>query len=182
MQDKKICKRRRGIEARSQKKIARGRAIVPILPFPLIRVHRRSSAVKALSGLNFVERKTFEQEAAEIAERAWGRTVNGDISSDYDSVISLRLPVAPLLKLATAGMIQPMSAADLEKRLALVERELARLKNTGLRARPSHPIEARERMHGTFEGDDAFREARRLGRQWRKGQGPRPVKKKAQPR
>jgi hypothetical protein len=88
----------------------------------------------------------------------------------------------PLLKLATAGMMQPMSVADLEKRLALVERELARLKSTGLGTRPSHPIEALERIHGTFEDDDAFREARRLGRQWRKGQGPRPVKKKVKPR
>jgi hypothetical protein len=69
-----------------------------------------------------------------------------------------------------------MSATDIEKRVAAVERELARLKASSSVARPTHPIQSLERIHGTFENDEAFQEAARLGRRWRKGQRT-PVRK-----
>ena len=60
-----------------------------------------------------------------------------------------------------------MSTSELEQRLIAVERDVARLKSQ----RPtSHPVATLERIHGTFEDDAAFREAARLGRNWRKSQ------------
>jgi hypothetical protein len=68
-----------------------------------------------------------------------------------------------------------MSATEIERRLVAVEQEIARLKaNRGALA---HPIQALEQIHGTFEDDEAFREAMRLGRKWRESQ--RPIVRKA---
>ena len=72
-----------------------------------------------------------------------------------------------------------MSRADIEKRVSAVERELALLKARHDTVQPSHPIQSLERIHGTFEDDEAFREAARLGRKWRKGQRPAVRKTKA---
>ena len=61
-----------------------------------------------------------------------------------------------------------MTTSDIAKRLSAIERDLARLKNQHiLPAERSHPVHALERIHGSFENDDAFREAMRLGRKWR---------------
>lgn len=66
-----------------------------------------------------------------------------------------------------------MTTTELEKRLTAVERELARLKN-GKGHKPSHPVEALEQIHGVFENDEAFQEASRLGRRWRRAQRSHP--------
>jgi hypothetical protein len=81
-----------------------------------------------------------------------------------------------------AGIIGGMSATDIEKRLLAIEQELARLKNGGVDAMTSHPIKALEKIHGVFEADDAFQEATRLGRRWRKAQQFAAAKRKAKPR
>lgn len=72
-----------------------------------------------------------------------------------------------------------MSKVEIEKRLSALERELARLKGQGIPAAKSHPIHTLEKIHGTFENDEAFREASRLGREWREAQRPRARKAKA---
>lgn len=65
-----------------------------------------------------------------------------------------------------------MSAAELEKRLAAIEHELANLKSERASTVKTHPIHTVEKIHGTFENDEAFKEAMRLGRKWRKSQRP----------
>ena len=60
-----------------------------------------------------------------------------------------------------------MTLTDIAKRLSAVERELAGLKAGGAKAGKSLPVRALERIHSTFENDDAFQEAVRLGRRWR---------------
>ena len=61
-----------------------------------------------------------------------------------------------------------MTTSDIAKRLSAIERDLARLKNQGVQPTgSSHPVNALERIHGTFENDEAFQEAMRLGRKWR---------------
>ena len=65
-----------------------------------------------------------------------------------------------------------MTTNEIAKRLSAIERELARLKIHGTNAGKSHPIRMLERIHGTFENDDAFQEAMRLGRKWRKSDRP----------
>jgi hypothetical protein len=70
-----------------------------------------------------------------------------------------------------------MSIIEIEKRLIAVENELARLKAERSAVGQGHPIHALDRIHGTFENDDAFKEAMRLGRKWRTSQGPRGVRK-----
>ena len=69
-----------------------------------------------------------------------------------------------------------MSTRKLEKRLTAVESEVARLKSARA-AKPGRPIDALEQLHGTFENDQAFQEAMRLGRKWREAQRPSRVKK-----
>jgi hypothetical protein len=60
--------------------------------------------------------------------------------------------------------------SELEKRLAVVEREVAALKAERGDVK-RHPVKMLESVHGTFEDDKASREARCLGRRWRKSQG-----------
>ena len=63
-----------------------------------------------------------------------------------------------------------MTLADLEQRVARIERELARLHTSAPeRTKKRHPLATLEKIHGTFEDDAAYREAQRLGRKWRKG-------------
>ncbi|HVS73336.1 MAG TPA: hypothetical protein VHQ47_18920 [Phycisphaerae bacterium] len=64
-----------------------------------------------------------------------------------------------------------MTLADLAERLARVEAELARLRTGGIsQAKKRRPVDALEAIHGTFADDDAYREAARLGKRWRKSQ------------
>ena len=72
-----------------------------------------------------------------------------------------------------------MTTAQVESRLAALEKEVARLKAerqmTGTRA--LHPVEVLRRTHATFADDEAFREAMRLGRKWRGSLDARPRRK-----
>jgi hypothetical protein len=65
-----------------------------------------------------------------------------------------------------------MSSAEIEKRFAAIEQEIARLKSDRARNLKTHPIHTLEKIHGTFENDEAFKEAARLGRKWRESQRP----------
>lgn len=65
-----------------------------------------------------------------------------------------------------------MRTAEIEKRLAAVEQEVAHLKAQRLPSAPAHPVHALEKIHGIFEDDAAFQEAARLGRKWRDSQRP----------
>jgi hypothetical protein len=69
-----------------------------------------------------------------------------------------------------------MNAMELEKRLTAVEQEVARLKSQRAPSR-QHPVEALERIHGTFENDEAAAQAMALGRKWRRAQRPKAQKK-----
>ena len=72
-----------------------------------------------------------------------------------------------------------MTTTDIEKRLTAIERELAGLRTERARPEKRHPIQSLEAIHGTFEDDEAFREAMRLGRRWREGTKPkRPAPRK----
>ena len=62
-----------------------------------------------------------------------------------------------------------MTTTELDKRVTTIERELASLK-AGRTAGKVHPIHAIERIHGTFENDQAFQEAMQFGRMWRKSE------------
>ena len=65
-----------------------------------------------------------------------------------------------------------MTLTTIEKRLAVIERELEKLKSsrgTSL-GKKAHPVETLDAIHGTFENDNAFQEAMRIGRKWRKAQ------------
>ena len=65
-----------------------------------------------------------------------------------------------------------MTATQLEKRLKTIEQEIARLKASRIAPNgKAHPVRALEAIHGAFENDEAFREAARLGRQWRRSSG-----------
>jgi hypothetical protein len=64
----------------------------------------------------------------------------------------------------------PMSTREFEKRLIAMEREIASLKAHGGGAAEAHPIHALEKIHGTFENDEAFQEAAGFCRKWRASQ------------
>lgn len=72
-----------------------------------------------------------------------------------------------------------MSTREIEKRLAIIEQEIAHLKAERRPPAQAHPIHALEKIHGTFENDEAFKEATRLGRKWRESQRPNARKSKA---
>jgi hypothetical protein len=72
-----------------------------------------------------------------------------------------------------------MSTHKIERRLTAIEREIARLKDERRPTTKAHPIHSLEKIHGTFENDEAFREATRLGRDWRQSQRPYSRKSKA---
>ena len=64
-----------------------------------------------------------------------------------------------------------MATTSLEQRVAVLEVEVARLKQerTGATALPKPWW---EEIRGTFKNDPAYEEAMRLGRQWREAQRP----------
>jgi hypothetical protein len=71
-----------------------------------------------------------------------------------------------------------MTTREIAKRLSAVELEVAQLKANGLLSSAQHPVHALEKIHGTFENDDAFKEAMRLGRKWRNSGAKSKVKRK----
>jgi hypothetical protein len=76
-----------------------------------------------------------------------------------------------------------MTLSELESRLAVLEAKVQQLQATVPQAADQKPAVARdrwwERIHGTFENDDAFKEAMRLGREWRTGKKRKPATRKA---
>ena len=72
-----------------------------------------------------------------------------------------------------------MSTTEIEKRLASLEHEVATLKATRHQLPKLRPIDVLESIHGTFEDDEAFRQAARFGRTWRNSQRPSARKSKA---
>jgi hypothetical protein len=70
-----------------------------------------------------------------------------------------------------------MTTASIEKRLTAIEQDLAQLKAERNPAKV-HPVIALERIHATFENDESFQEAARLGRKWRESQRPKTRKTK----
>ena len=72
-----------------------------------------------------------------------------------------------------------MTATEIENRLIAIEQELAHLKSERTLAAKPHPIQALEKIHGSFENDAAFKEATRLGRKWRQSQRPKARSPKA---
>jgi len=72
-----------------------------------------------------------------------------------------------------------MSTREIEKRLIAVEQEIVDLKTNRRQGGLTHPVQALERIHGTFENDKAFREATALGRKWRESQRPSTRKSRA---
>ena len=67
-----------------------------------------------------------------------------------------------------------MTTAQVEKRLTALELEVARLKAGRKVGAPPHPADTLRMTHGTFENDEAFQEAMRLGRKWRKSLDAKP--------
>ncbi len=68
-----------------------------------------------------------------------------------------------------------MTTTEIERRLTVLEQEIATLKAD--RAAPvlkKHPAEVLEATHGTFQKDEAFQEATRLGRKWRNSVDAKP--------
>ena len=62
-----------------------------------------------------------------------------------------------------------MTAINFEERLTMLERELAKLKAQSAPKAPvnQHPVQTLEATHGTFQDDEALKEATRVGRKWR---------------
>jgi len=63
-----------------------------------------------------------------------------------------------------------MTMTELERRLATVERQLAKL--TAAKKEGENVNAWLDDIQGTFKDDAMYREAARLGRAWRKGQVP----------
>jgi hypothetical protein len=75
-----------------------------------------------------------------------------------------------------------MTLTELELRLVTLERELARLAGKVDAPAPANVNAWIDQIHGTFENDAAYRQAARLGREWRKshrGTGQRRSRKSA---
>lgn len=74
-----------------------------------------------------------------------------------------------------------MTTTEMEKRLCIVEQEIAELR-ARVMIPPSSPNHWIEKIAGTFSSPDAkaaFDEAMRYGRKWREGQRPKARKRKA---
>jgi hypothetical protein len=66
-----------------------------------------------------------------------------------------------------------MSTIEIEKRLIAVERRLTHLAKAVNASSASQGVNGWiDQIHGTFQNDAAYRQAARLGRQWRKSQRP----------
>ena len=68
-------------------------------------------------------------------------------------------------------------ATSIERRLAALEEEVARLKER-LDAADGPKKDWTKEIAGTFANDPAFEEAMRLGRRWRESFRPKPKKQK----
>jgi hypothetical protein len=70
-----------------------------------------------------------------------------------------------------------MATADIERRVAALEEEVARLK---ARLEGSPPAEKPwwDEIYGTFANDPIYEEAMRLGREWRESFRPKPPKRR----
>jgi hypothetical protein len=69
-----------------------------------------------------------------------------------------------------------MASSDLEKRVAALEAEVAKLKAESTKS-AANQRPWWEEIAGTFADDPAFEEAMRLGREWRESFRPKPPKK-----
>ena len=69
-----------------------------------------------------------------------------------------------------------MTPAQLEKRVAVLEAELAKLKRKVEGAQASKPWW--ERIAGTFQDDPIYEKAMKLGQQYRRSQRPGPASRK----
>jgi hypothetical protein len=67
-----------------------------------------------------------------------------------------------------------MTTAQVEKRLTALEQEVARLKAGRIPAAPPHPVDTLRMTHSTIENDEAFQEAMRLGKKWRRSLDAKP--------
>jgi hypothetical protein len=72
-----------------------------------------------------------------------------------------------------------MTKSEMEKRLIAVEKEVADLKAANVASKPAHPLEFLDSIHGTFQDDEAFRKAARIGRKWRESFRPKSAKSTA---
>ncbi|MGA7496387.1 MAG: hypothetical protein WBX00_06615 [Isosphaeraceae bacterium] len=73
-----------------------------------------------------------------------------------------------------------MATVDLEKRVATLEAEVAKLK-VKIQTPKDDNLPWWERIAGSFEGDPLYEEAMRLGREWRESFRPKPRHRKKQP-
>ncbi len=71
-----------------------------------------------------------------------------------------------------------MATVQLERRVAILEEEMARLKRILTDAQPSAAKPWWERIAGTFADDPIYTEAMRLGREHRESLRPKPSRKK----
>jgi hypothetical protein len=73
-----------------------------------------------------------------------------------------------------------MSIIELEQRVETLEQTVEKLVNKMDYSKPAELNAWIDQIHGTFQNDAAYRQAARLGRQWRKKQRgpgvPRPLK------
>jgi len=73
-----------------------------------------------------------------------------------------------------------MTMSELEQRLSNLEKQVERLtagRHNGSTPKV-HPVKVLEKIHGTFANDEAFQEATRLGRAWRKAQDEKDSKRR----
>ena len=72
----------------------------------------------------------------------------------------------------------PMATVELEKRVAALEAEVAKLKATIKTPTEANDLPWWERIAGSFEGDPLYEEAMRLGREWRESFRPKSARRK----
>jgi hypothetical protein len=63
-----------------------------------------------------------------------------------------------------------MTLSQLEQRVATIEQKLARLVGEASPAAASEMNSWIDQIHGTFQNDATYRQAAKLGREWRKSQ------------